>query len=97
MKLKIYAVREQNNPVFSYYVAQDINTAEETFRSERYLSRETPILTDIVGEIDVEEGVLKMLDERMRNQESGLVAFFDNRGMSYMRLKFAPLRKIMKF
>lgn len=94
MKLRIYGVREQNNPVSSYYVAQDPATAEESFRSERYFPIGTAVLTDLVGEIDIEEDVLSNLDERMKSEEPGLVAFFNNRRMSYMRLRVVPFRRI---
>ncbi len=57
MKLRIYGIREQNNPVSSYYIAQDPATAEESFRSERYLPLGTAVLTDMIGEIDIEEDV----------------------------------------
>lgn len=96
MKLRIYGIREQNNPVSSYYIAQDPATAEESFRSERYLPLGTAVLTDMIGEIDIEEDVLRSLDGRMKSQEPGLVAFFDNGGMSYLRLKVVPLRRIIQ-
>lgn len=95
MELGIWGIREENNPVFAYYVAPGKEIAEATYRSDRYLPLDSKLVTEAVGKVQIEEETLRSLDRIMQEQQPGLVGFFDKRGMAYLDLNFVPLRKII--